>query len=69
MVPEAEVESHKCGFAPVQLSHQQTTGLQYSSGMASPVTHPSQPQLYEPVPSHSPRVQPSQKRAVIHDTE
>ncbi len=72
MVPEAEVESHKCGFAPVQPSHPQTTGLQYSpisSGMASPVTHPSQPQLYEPVPSHSPRVQPSQKRTVIHDTE
>lgn len=72
VVPEAEVESCKRLFAPVQPSHPQTTGLLYSpisSGMASPVSHPSQPQQYEPVPSHSPTVLPSQKRAAIHDTE
>ncbi len=71
VVPEAEVESRNRGFAPAQPSHPQTTGLLYSpisSGMASPVSHPSQPQLYEPVPSHSPRILPSQKRAVTHDT-
>ncbi len=72
VVPEAEVESRNHGFAPAQPSHPQTTGLLYSpisSGMASPVSHPSQPQLYEPVPTHSPRILPSHKLAVTHDTE
>lgn len=72
VVPEAEFESHNRGFVPVQPRRQQTIGLLYtpfSSGTASPVSHSSQLQLYEHVSSQSPRILPSQKRAVPHDAE
>ncbi|KAL1267690.1 hypothetical protein QQF64_033053 [Cirrhinus molitorella] len=72
VVPEAEVETHNRGFVPVQPSHPQTTGLVYSpisSGTASPVSHVSQPQKDEHVPSHLPKTLPSQERAVTHEAE
>ncbi len=61
MVPEAEVESHKCGFAPVQPSHPQTTGLQYSpisSGMASLSHIPHNHNYMSPFPFILPEFSP-----------
>ncbi|XP_073766348.1 uncharacterized protein [Danio rerio] len=72
MVSRPTVGSHNAAYESVNQSRPQTTGLLCSppsSGMASPVPHPPQSQLYEPMSSQAPRPLPRQEQASTAHSE